>query len=151
MTNGADPVFTKCGFYSNRADTGGAVSLQQWMAGVSILEARFDQCHFDANPLFVGVEYNNYQLEAGSPCIDAGLNVAPLPDEDMFGNERILDSDGDGLQVVDMGIWERELPSVVHVDDDWTGTTVPLKFTIPRVRLRPPIPISKAGIPAPET
>ena len=55
-------------------------------------------------------------LVAGSPCIDAGYNwvdVDPLtpglqllPDYDMLYGPRILDGDGDGIAIVDMGACE---------------------------------------------
>ena len=82
-----------------------------------------DSSNIDADPLFEGAAYDNFTLQAGSPCIDAGLNLVNLPDTDIYGHERIIDGDGDGLPVVDMGISERVRPSEVHVDDDWAGTT----------------------------
>ena len=81
-----------------------------------------DLSNIDADPMFVGASYDNFTLKAGSPCIDAGLNLTILPDEDIDGHERIIDGDGDGLPVVDMGISELVRPSEVYVDDDWAGT-----------------------------
>ena len=57
------------------------------------------------DPLFVSGD--DYHLQAGSPCIDAGSNTAPsLPDTDFEGDSRIIDGNGDGVARVDMGVDE---------------------------------------------
>lgn len=44
---------------------------------------------------------------AGSAVVDSGDNSAPdLPDEDLDGNDRVVDGDGDGTAVVDLGAFE---------------------------------------------
>jgi len=45
---------------------------------------------------------------ADSPCLDAGTNDPPggLSPEDLDGNPRLLDGDGDTVAVVDMGVYE---------------------------------------------
>ena len=75
-----------------------------------------DGGNIDADPLFVnpngtdgiiGTEDDNLRLLEGSPCIDAGDNSvvdANIPDLD--GNLKILDGDGDGEAIVDMGAYE---------------------------------------------
>ena len=45
-------------------------------------------------------------LRPGSPCVDAGNNVDVFGDFDLDGHARILDGDGDGAAVVDMGAYE---------------------------------------------
>jgi len=72
--------------------------------------------NIDADPLFVdadgadnapGTEDDNLRLTAGSPCIDAGDNsVVDANSTDLDGNSRILDGDGDGEAIVDMGAYE---------------------------------------------
>jgi parallel beta-helix repeat protein len=56
------------------------------------------------------------RLLAGSACIDAGLNnpARPLPPTDLDGNPRVLDGNGDGTAVVDIGAFERDVlrPSI---------------------------------------
>src|SRR5262249_6481440 len=53
----------------------------------------------------------DYHLQQGSPSIDVGYNQAPdLPDTDIDGNPRILDGDGNGTAIVDMGVYEFLLP-----------------------------------------
>jgi len=57
--------------------------------------------------LFVDPGMKDYHLQPGSPCIDAGDNNAPgLQGVDFDGKLRILDGDGDGTAVVDMGAFE---------------------------------------------
>ncbi len=59
------------------------------------------------DPLFVNPAADDYHLQAGSPGIDVGDNSAPsLPSTDFEGDPRIVDGDGDGNAVVDMGVDE---------------------------------------------
>jgi hypothetical protein len=61
--------------------------------------------------LFVDAANGDFRLADGSPCIDAGTNAAPgLPDYDFEGDDRILDGDGDGTAIVDMGVDEFTVP-----------------------------------------
>ena len=47
------------------------------------------------------------QLPATSPAIDVGSNSAPdLPKKDFAGKPRIVDGNGDGSKIVDMGAYE---------------------------------------------
>jgi hypothetical protein len=58
----------------------------------------------DADPLFMDLVNGDYHLSCYSPCIDVGDNSAPgILDEDLDGDIRVFDGDGDGLAVVDMG------------------------------------------------
>jgi hypothetical protein len=52
-------------------------------------------------------EDNDYHLTAGSPCVDKGRNGDWMWGAvDLDGNERIIDGDEDGSDVVDMGAYE---------------------------------------------
>jgi len=49
----------------------------------------------------------DFHLEPNSLCIDVGNNAAPgLPDFDFEGDARIVDGNGDGNAIVDMGVDE---------------------------------------------
>ena len=77
--------------------------------------------NINADPLFVDAGGGDYHLEPGSPCIDAGSNDAPdLPEYDFEGDDRVLDGDGDGTFVVDMGVDEFVFsgPPVLEVEID---------------------------------
>lgn len=59
-------------------------------------------------PLFVDMDNDNYHLQPGSSCIDAGDNMA-VPssvDVDLDGKPRFIDGNGDGIAIVDMGVYE---------------------------------------------
>ena len=63
--------------------------------------------NIDDNPLLVDPANGDFHLHPCSPCIDAGDNEAPdLPDYDFEGDDRILDGDGIGTAIVDMGVDE---------------------------------------------
>lgn len=55
-----------------------------------------------ADPEFADPGAGDYHLTAGSPLIDAG-NPAPVADEDIDGDDRVLDGDRDGTAVRDIG------------------------------------------------
>jgi hypothetical protein len=63
--------------------------------------------NIDAYPWFVDPENGDFHLGGCSPCIDRGSNLAPdLPAFDFEGDNRVLDGDGDGIAIVDMGVDE---------------------------------------------
>jgi hypothetical protein len=68
------------------------------------------------DPGFVDAPAGDYHLSAGSPLIDAGDPVIRpnTPDTDSDGDSRILDGDGDGAEIVDMGYDER-VPQPIEV------------------------------------
>lgn len=76
--------------------------------------------NIDANPLFT----NTYRLQAGSPCIDAGIdplivisNLNILITNDLDGLPRPLDGDNDGIPKYDLGPFEY-LNSLADSDND---------------------------------
>ncbi len=62
--------------------------------------------NIDANPNFVDPAAGNFHLAPGSPCIDAGTNLSLLVTNDLEGNPRPLDGNGDGTPVFDIGAYE---------------------------------------------
>lgn len=68
------------------------------------------------NPLFANGPNGDLRLGASSPCVDAGNNLSdfdpfalgfqPLPAADLDGKARIVDGNGDGDDVLDMGAYE---------------------------------------------
>ena len=56
--------------------------------------------NIESNPLFADPENGDFHLFDESPCIDAGNNSAPsLPSNDFEGDPRILDGDGDLMDI----------------------------------------------------
>ena len=106
-----------------------ANSMLNWGAG-----------NISVDPMFSGVSSNVYRLTAGSPCIDAGTNMAHTISitnltgavtaltfsvtADRDGVPRPLDGDGDGEAAFDLGAYEYLLPSADSnsdgIPDGWT-------------------------------
>ena len=72
--------------------------------------------NLDTDPSFVST--TDLHLQASSPVIDQGYNSAPsIPTLDLDGNQRIVDGDGDGNAIVDMGAYEYQLgPTPTDID-----------------------------------
>ncbi|MFH0954084.1 MAG: choice-of-anchor Q domain-containing protein [Verrucomicrobiota bacterium] len=70
-------------------------------------------------PGFIGAGTANYRLPYGSPCIDAGTNLATIA-SDLDGNARPLDGNWDGTNTADMGCYEYDGDSA-----DSDGDTMP--------------------------
>lgn len=59
-----------------------------------------------ADPSFVDEAAGDYRLQAGSVCIDAGLNLPDLPAFDIRYHKRMAPGTEDGIRNVDMGAYE---------------------------------------------
>lgn len=130
---GSSPLVTNCAFSTNLAAEGGAMSntfgsapsvTNSILWGDSLPEILNEESepvvthsdvqggydgigNIDADPHFLDPGPGNYHLRPGSPCIDVGDNDAPsLPVYDFEGDDRILDGNGDGTAIVDMGVDE---------------------------------------------
>jgi hypothetical protein len=75
--------------------------------------------NIEEDPMFLIGGEHPYTLEDGSPCIDAGTPDTTglgLPLNDILGNTRIWDGDGNGTFIIDMGPYEYDAP--VNVGED---------------------------------
>jgi len=63
--------------------------------------------NISANPKFASLLHLDFRLRQGSPAIDAGtLSVPNLPRRDFAGNRRVIDGDGNGSALPDIGAFE---------------------------------------------
>ncbi len=63
--------------------------------------------NINTNPLFVDPAQGDFHIFSFSQCVDKGSNSAPdLPTQDFEGHTRIVDGDGNGSAIVDMGVFE---------------------------------------------
>ena len=76
--------------------------------------------NIDAEPLFMNAAAGDYRLAYGSPCIDTGTNLSAIVTNDLDGNPRPLDGNGDGIAAFDMGAYE-----VVPAHYVWQGSSTP--------------------------
>jgi hypothetical protein len=129
MANGyySSPTLTNCILWgnaspeiSNSEDSAPVVSYSDVQGGCAAYP--YNVCgagNIDEDPLFLDPDNGDFHLGPGSPCIDAGTDDVPdppgLPDTDFEGDARIIDGDGDGEPIVDMG-----------VDEAWARVYLPL-------------------------
>jgi hypothetical protein len=120
-------------FSSNNAFTAGGPNY-----GTGCVDQNGTNGDISADPLFVN-SASDFHLQSTSPAIDAGSNSAPdLPNQDIAGNDRILDGKGLCNPVVDMGAYEFARvsfltlkPTTLPFPDQVVGTTSsPLSSTI---------------------
>ena len=79
------------GFWSNTVDLQGDLA---------------DSANIFLDPMFVDAGNQDYNLTAGSPCIDAGNNSFVASDYDYYNRARIWDGNNDQEPIIDMGIAE---------------------------------------------
>ncbi len=76
------------------------------------------------DPLFVDNANGDFHLSVGSPCVDAGANALVSGTTDLEGNTRIIDGNGDGVPIVDMGAYEASTGFQIAANFDSQGGTV---------------------------
>jgi parallel beta-helix repeat protein len=115
-SSGQNAVFCDSTFGSNPANffnndafsSGGGTGLLGDCAGQATLMG-----NISADPLFVNAAKVNFQLQSGSPAINAGNNSAPhLPAKDLAGKPRIVGG------TVDMGAYEFQAASPVALEPE---------------------------------
>ena len=95
LSAGNEPTWKNNLVFGNGTDYSGITSLTGASGNISV------------DPLFVSMTTGDFHLQANSPAIDAGSNAAPnLPEQDIAGNDRILDGKGLCAATVDIGAYE---------------------------------------------
>ena len=85
--------------------------------------------NISADPLFIDPS-GNFRLQSNSPAVDAGNNSASgLPSTDLDGNPRIVDGNGDGIAVVDMGAYELQPTTITLTPNNLTFNPEPAGTT----------------------
>ena len=120
--NAANPTITNCIIWGNTPE---AVYVDSCNPVVTYCDVRGSwpgEGNIDADPR-LAFETDG-RLLAGSPCIDAGTDTpfGGLPLNDLDGNPRPLDGDGDASAVTDMGAFEfnPDAPSIALSPNDLT-------------------------------
>jgi len=86
-----------------------------WLCVNVTVNNNLDSCDAYGNltldPQFASPETENYTLESGSPCIDAGINTMVTTETDFLHNHRIWDGNNDQDTIVDIGAYEYLSPA----------------------------------------
>jgi hypothetical protein len=121
----SNPVFINNIFWGNTAPiTGKQISISSGDCDISVKWCDVEggeagigpngiqygnyQNNIDEDPAFLGTGEFPYALQETSACVDAGCPADwyMIPDFDIIGNQRVLDGNGDGRLVADMGAYE---------------------------------------------
>jgi hypothetical protein len=129
LYTGVTAVITNCVLWANGDGDGGGEPAQLFVTAggntaivdYTCLEGWTGQIGGIGNtgddPLFADPGAEDFRLRPESPCVDAGSNGA-VPEDvttDVDGNPRVVDGDGDGSVLVDLGAYERQ-PCPADVD-----------------------------------
>jgi hypothetical protein len=124
----SSPIVTNCILWGNTALNGPQIYGGSPTVTYSDVQGGWSGTggnNIDADPCFA--DANNLRLLYDSPCVDAGDNSAPnLQATDLSGDARVVDGDGDGSPVVDMGAYEFQSWLVHNITQDlWYETIQP--------------------------
>ena len=109
----SSPIVTNCILWDNGYEIANHGTSTPLVTYCDIQGGYPGEGNISAHPMFVDPTGGDYHLQAGSPCIDAGTNVgAPL--EDIEGNPRPIDGDGDDTAITDMGAYEYTPPTTMR-------------------------------------
>jgi len=108
----ADPTIEYCDCYDNSyGNFSGYVPTG--LGSITQLNANGDPCdefyNIYMNPELIDPINLDFTLFSSSPCIDAGIPDTTglnLPQFDLDGNPRVVDGNGDGLAIIDIGCYE---------------------------------------------
>ena len=122
----SSPTITNCIFWDNGYEIDNDATSTPLVTYCDIKGGYSGATNIDDNPLFVDPPGDDYHLQSGSLCIDKGTNTG-APTEDIEGNPRPIDGDGDSTAVTDMGAYEYVPPVVVEATVDFAPDTLNLK------------------------
>jgi len=108
----ADPIIEFCDCFGN-SDGHFSGSVPQGLGTIVQVNANNDPCdefyNIFIDPLLIDPLNLNLSLSQISPCIDAGIPDTTglhFPQYDIEGNPRIVDGNGNGVAIIDMGCYE---------------------------------------------
>ena len=122
------PEIINCIVWGNKKDFFGTFSISNNCMWGCLPYGAVDQGgNVFRDPKFIDAKNNNYRLKGESPCIDAGILRSDLLSEyDNENNNRILDGNGDGIDVIDIGCYEsKEARNPAYVSGKITLTGGP--------------------------
>jgi parallel beta-helix repeat protein len=110
--SGTDPNITNCILWGNDTELSGCSASYSCIEGGDT-----NNNNINSDPCFYDYFNDEYHLTGDSPCIDTGTGTYP-GETDVDGEDRVMDGDADGNDVVDMGADEYYWPKADY-DENW--------------------------------